>query len=188
MVGSAPSTGVASALVRRPDSCRSAPARPSARAARGGRAAASPAGPGPAARGSGRRSSRRARGLSGGSSGPSARTRATMGRGAAAGARVVSATTIPSAWRRPNSTSTASPGLEVGQLVRHRVGVRLRPAAGGVDRDLDEPTGGPLGRPVRPGFLEAKGHWFALTASEASGGPGVTGGPGGMGGGDARRR
>ena len=63
----------------------------------------------------------------------------------------------PSAWRRPNSTRTASPLDEVRETVGHcvRVGSRAA-AAGGVDRDLDAsplPVRGRDQRPAQQSFL-----------------------------------
>ena len=92
---------------------RRAAAPPRAPAARAARAAASPAGPAPAAQGSARRSRRQAASPSGGSSGPSVRTRATIGLVSTPATSSPGPSTIPSAWRRPNSTSTASPACEV---------------------------------------------------------------------------
>jgi len=54
--------------------------------------------------------------VSGGRSGPSARTRSTIGFAATSGSRSASARTMPSAWRRPNSTSTASPSARSASL------------------------------------------------------------------------
>ncbi len=132
---------------------RRVPARRRARAARACPAAASPGArsrPGP---GSGRRSSARGRARAV----AAADRRRGPVRGWAAEPRRPGRTpprpsTMPSACRFPNSTRTASPMLEIGQRVGHRVGVRAR-AAGprGIDGDLDEPRrpGGPAPRPGR---------------------------------------
>ena len=86
---------------------------------------------------------------SGGSSRPSVRTRATTGLVSTSGGASSRPMTTPSALRRPNSTITASPALEVGEALRHVVGVRpVARGPRGIDRDLDPADGvGPrLGR------------------------------------------
>ena len=85
---------------------------PSAPAARASRAAASRGSRRPAEPGSARPAPRRTPARARGSSGPSERTRAAIGRTPPPSGATPSPTTMPIAWRppRPNGTSTASPG------------------------------------------------------------------------------
>ena len=79
-----------------------------------------------------------ARASSGGSSGPSARTRSTIGLAPRRGQLGRLGDDDPERLPPPELDEHRLAGLEIGERVRHEVGVRPVPAASGrVDRDLD---------------------------------------------------